>query len=191
MLQVRNGAKTWEVAHLFVVEGAEAQIRAVLLQAGRFVSSRHGERLFIRLPYDSDEILIVKETGFHEAFVEDVYGSPQQMTGDLHTPPLNFRPSLQSDAYGIFRLYSSVLSSSARSAVGLTFDQWRDSREAFHKGVREYVWEHDRRVAACVRLVQRGTVLIVDAMLHPDSKGVADALAVSYTHLTLPTSDLV
>ncbi|MDA1036564.1 MAG: hypothetical protein O3B65_06765 [Chloroflexi bacterium] len=176
VLRPRYGPKAWEVAHLFAADGADEQIESVLKQAARFASSRRGERLFIRLPNGSDEIRIAKQTGFREAFTEDVYKLPRAMSGDLHAPSLNVRPPLPSDTYGIFRLYSAVSSSSARSAVGLTLDQWQDSREGSRKDVREYVWEHDQRIAAWIRLAQRGGALTVDAMLHPDAKEMADAL---------------
>lgn len=183
VLRARYGPKAWEVAHLFAAAGANAQIESVLQQAARFVASRHGERLFIRLPEGSDETIIAKRTGFREAFNEDVYKLPRAMPGDLHAPSLNVRPPLPSDTYGIFRLYSAVLTSSARAAVGLTLDQWQDSREGSQKHVREYVWEHDQRVTAWLRLAQHGSALTVDAMLHPDAKDVADALVMYVARL--------
>ena len=176
VLRTRQGPKAWEVAHLFAADGADAQLESVLRQAAHFVSSRRGERLFIRLPNESGETFIAKQTGFREAYKEDVYKLPRSMSGDLHAPSLNVRPPMQSDTYGIFRLYSAVHTSSARSAVGLTLDQWQDSQEGPRKDVREYVWEHDQRIAAWIRLAQRGGRLTVDAMLHPDAKEMADAL---------------
>jgi hypothetical protein len=183
VLRARYGPKAWEVRHLFAAAGADAQIESVLRQAARFVASRHGERLFIRLPEGSDETTIAKRAGFCEAFNEDVYKLPGAMAGDLHAPSLNVRPPLPSDTYGIFRLYSAVITSSARAAVGLTLDQWQDSREGSWKHAREYVWEHDQRLTAWLRLAQHGSALTVDAMLHPDAKDMADALVMYVARL--------
>jgi hypothetical protein len=161
----RRGPKAWEVAHLFVAEGRDEQLASVLMQAGRFVASRLGERLFIRLPYGNDEIRIAKETGFRDAFTEDVYQLPRSMLVDLQAPSLNVRPLLPSDTYGIFRLYSEVMSSSARSVAGLTLAQWQDSRE-----------ESDQCIAAWIRLADRNGLLTIDAMLHPNEREMAGAL---------------
>ena len=181
----RRGPKAWEVAHLFVAEGRDEEVASVLRQAGCFVASRFGERLFIRLPHGSDEIRIAKETGFRDAFTEDVYQLPRPMLVDLQEPSLNVRPPLPSDTYGIFRLYSEVLSSSARSVAGLTLAQWQDSREQSQKNVREYVWESDQRIAAWIRLADRNGLLTIDAMLHANEREMAGALVRFVARLAL------
>ena len=183
VLRTRCGPKAWEVAHLFAADGRDDDVASVLQQAASFASKKRGERLFLRLPYESGAQLIAQSTGFREAFTEDVYRLPRPMSGDLHAPSLNVRPPLPSDTYGIFRLYSAVSSSSTRSAVGLTLDQWQDACERPRGDVREYVWEHNQHVAAWVRLAHRGGSLTVDAMLHPDEKQMAHALVMIVARL--------
>ena len=89
------------------------------------------------------------------------------------------RDALRSDEYHLFRLYNSVVPPGVRRLAGVTFDQWRDSRERGAGRGREYVLEGDRGLEGWLRVGRRGADGWMQAMLAPGSEGAAVALAAS------------
>jgi hypothetical protein len=57
-----------------------------------------------------------------------------------------------------------------RSALGLTFDEWRDARERRWKGGLEVVLPREGRIRAWLRLTGRGGVRWAELLLHPDEE---------------------
>ena len=183
VLRTRRGPRAWEVAHLFAAESATDEVQALLERAVGYVSSRGGERLFIRLPHRSPVQEIARLAGFQPAFTEEVFLLRHSMVPDPEAPSLDMRPPLSADMYGVFQLHSRALPSSVRAAVGLTLDQWQDFREEASGAIREYVWESEGRIRAWLQLDRGGGSLTFGAMLHPDEGGVTPALVSYATHL--------
>ena len=64
--------------------------------------------------------------------------------------------------------------SQVRRLAGVTFDQWRDSRERGSGRAREYVLEGERGLTGCLRVGRRGANGWLQAISAP---GAGDALA--------------
>ena len=178
VLRLRHGPRAWEVAHLFAGRGVDEAVADLLERAVAYVASRRGERLFLRVAHRSPIQQIAETAGFRVVVAEKVYTLAHPMAGDLHTLGMDVRPPLPADRYGIFRLYNAAYAPEARAAIGLTLDQWQDSLES-GSGMREYVWEHQGSIRGWVRLDQRGSSVVVDALIHPDEGNQAAAF-VSY-----------
>ena len=168
VVRPRCGPKAWEVAHLFAVDGANTALTDLLERSVSFVASQRGERLFLRVPLDGAAQQLAERSGFRRAYTEDVFTLARPMASDLHGPSLNVRPPLPADNYDIFRLYNATHPAEARAMIGLTLDQWHDSREQGRGRVREYVWVHEERIRGWFSLDHHRTSLTVEAVLHPD-----------------------
>jgi hypothetical protein len=177
VLRPRRGPKSWEIAHLFAVPGADTVITDLLESAVGFVASQRGERLFLRVPLEGGVQRLAERSGFRKAYTEDVFTLPRPMSADLHGSSLNVRPSLPSDAYDIFRLYNATFPAAARAVIALTLDQWQDGYERGRGHVREYVWIHEDQLRGWFRIDQHNSSVIVDAILHPDESARVSLLA--------------
>ncbi|MDA0799448.1 MAG: hypothetical protein O2826_04980 [Chloroflexi bacterium] len=176
-LQPRRGPRAWEISHLFAVAGADTALTDLLERVVGFVASQRGERLFLRVPFEGSAQHVAERSGFRKAYTEEVFTLARPMTGDLHGPSLNVRPSLLSDTYAIFRLYNATFPAAARAVIALTLDQWQDGYEHGRGHVREYVWIHDDQVRGWFRIDQHGASVMVDAILHPDESERVPLLA--------------
>ena len=95
-------------------------------------------------------------------------------TGTWATTP---REASRPDEYGVFRLYNAAVPPGVRRFAGVTFDQWRDSRERGPGRTREYVLEGDRGLDGWLRVGRRGANGWLQATLSPASRDAAATLA--------------
>lgn len=164
MLRARGAPSAWEVAHLFASAKGYLELDD-LIAAGTGAAARMGaERLFLRSPSDGPACGAAERAGFRRAFSEELF------TGLLRSAasaPQGIRPLLPSDVHGVFRLHSAALPASARSAVGMTIDQWAASREQAAGRAEEFVWETEQGLIAWLRLDRWGRSVTIEAVLHP------------------------
>ena len=200
--RTRSGPRAWEVDGLYLpaagspaiagkgtqgddggnhkLDQVNADALALLEDLFQAVGERAAERIFLRLPTDSPTIELARRSGFivvcNETLVEGpgplhLNGANGVAPDDLTTGGL--RPRLPSDSYGVFQLYCASVPSRVRQAMGLTFDQWQDGREAPARGVtptrqQEWVAEESGRIVGWVRLAGRGKSVGAEVMAHPD-----------------------
>jgi hypothetical protein len=176
ILKRRSGPRAWEIAHLYCDNRPEERLPSLLERAVGFVASQRGERLFLRVTHETPAEEIAQGCGFRPLFIEDVFSMERPMVTDADPGMLQLRPPLPADTYGIFRLYNAAYPASARSVMGVTLDQWKDSVEPGLGKVREYMWTQEQAVRAWVRFDQVRHVLLIDAMVHPDQAGEVPGL---------------
>ena len=196
--RTRSGPRAWEVDGLYLpatapavngygnggdsykLDQVNADALALLEDLFQAVGERSGERIFLRLPADSLALTLARRSGFivasNETLVEGpgslhLNGAARETAGNSTASGL--RPRLPSDEYGVFQLYCACVPARVRQAMGLTFDQWRDGREAPTRGVtptrqQEWVAEESGRIVGWVRLAGRGKSVGAEALAHPD-----------------------
>lgn len=197
--RTRSGPRTWEVDGLYLPAAApppvnghgrggdngkleQANVDALTLLEDLFqaVGQRAGERIFLRLPADSPALTLARRSGFivacNESLVEESGtrrpdGADGGRTG--HSTASGLRPRLPADDYRIFQLYCASVPARVRQAMGLTFDQWHDGREAPTRGMtttrqQEWVAEESDRIVGWMRLAARGKSVGAEVMAHPD-----------------------
>ncbi len=175
----RSGPSAWEVERLAAAQpedlGPELLEHLVLAAA-----SAGAERLFLRLPVDSPWCELAQRSGFTAFTHEQLYLI--SLSGWVAPPLLSLRPRQARDDMGLFRLYCVVAPPTVRQAVGITFQEWQDSREAFpsRRGL-EAVSEDEGGIQGWLRLTAWGSAREFAVMAHPlkgDVEGlVSHALA--------------
>ena len=196
--RTRSGPRAWEVDGLYLpataptenghghgedgckLDQANADTLALLEDLFQAVGERSGERIFLRLPTESPTLTLARRSGFIVACNETLVEGPGSLqlnggdgeTGD-HPTASGLRPRLPSDEYGVFQLYCASVPARVRQAMGLTFDQWHDGREAPTRGVtparqQEWVAEESGRIVGWVRLAGRGKSVGAEVLAHPD-----------------------
>ena len=192
--RTRSNSRAWEVDGLFLpvapvspVNGhnggkdpVNSDALTLLEDLFQAVGERSGERIFLRLPADSSSLTLARRSGFivvcNETLVEGPGSTPISdaagQRNDYWTVS-GVRPRLPSDDYGIFQLYCASVPVCVRQAMGLTFDQWQDGREAPTRGVtpafqREWIVEQAGRIVGWVRLAGRGKMVGAEVMVNPD-----------------------
>ena len=183
VVRPRQGPKSWEIAHLFTVEGTNTALADLLERSVGFVASQSGERLFLRVALDCSVQKLAEQSGFRRLYTEDVFTLHRPMPRTPDSPLLNVRPPLAADSYDIFRLYNATHSAAARASMGLTLEQWHDSREKSLGRAREYVWIHQERIHGWFSLDHHRTSLTLEAVLHPDEFDWAGPFVSYVAHL--------
>ncbi|MDE2937500.1 MAG: hypothetical protein OXR67_01060 [Chloroflexota bacterium] len=197
--RTRSGPRAWEVDGLYLPAAAptlngkgqgdddykldqmNAEALALLEDLFQAVGERSGERIFLRLPTESPTLTLARRSGFIVACNETLVEGPGSLhlngadgeTAD-HSTARGLRTRLPSDEYGVFQLYCASVPARVRQAMGLTFDQWRDGREAPTRSVaptrqQEWVAEESGRIVGWVRLAGRGKSVGAEVMAHPDN----------------------
>ena len=191
--RVRGGRRAWEIDRLFLTQeadrfsangnGQHSPPSTVALelfdQVGQAAGALRAERIFLRLPAKSPIFLMARRAGFFPYFEEmllegTVSGSPR--SGETkETDPADWQDLLTEDQYSLFQLYCAATPQMVRSAVGLTFDQWRDAQE--NRGNRrDLVAKEGGRVVSWLGLSKRRQVTGVDALVHPGDPSLLKAL---------------
>lgn len=191
--RVRSGRRAWEIDRLFLSQetdrfsangnGQHSPPSTVALelfdQVGQAAGALRAERIFLRIPAKSTIILMARRAGFFPYFEEMLLegtasGSPNSREKE-RTDHLDWQDLLTEDHYSLFQLYCAATPQMVRSAVGLTFDQWRDAQE--HLGNRrDLVAKEGGRVVSWLGLSKRRQVTAVDALVHPGDPNLLQAM---------------
>ena len=134
------------------------------------------QRVFLRLPAGCALLDAARRAGYFPAHYETLMVSQRSDSApgrvqQWENPP---RQASRRDEYDLFRLYSAAVPSQVRRLAGVTFDQWRDSRERGPGRAREYVLDGERRLAGRLSVGRRGANGWLQAMAPP---GAGDAPA--------------
>ena len=176
----RSGKKSWEVSHLYAAPDSDGALMALLEQTSAASAYGGAERVFLRVEADSDIIPAARRAGFFPCFRETLY---RRQTSGLETGRGLFDADSHSvrrrpeHDHALFRIYNETTPLKARQLVGMTLEQWKDSREPAVGRPKERALELDGAVRGWLGTSVRSGVGRIEIMLHPD-----------YTALT---SDLV
>ena len=139
-------------------------------------ASMGAQRVFLRVPSVSPVADIAQRAGFLANSTEILLEGGGRSWGERQAHDLVLRPRLPHEDYSIFQLYSAATPSSVRSGVGMTFDQWKDSRDGGGGGIREEVHEREGRIVAWLGSDLGSRPPRVELMVHPDAGEALPAL---------------
>ncbi|MBI2918009.1 MAG: GNAT family N-acetyltransferase [Chloroflexi bacterium] len=167
----RSGPLAWEIERLTAVEpegvGSELLEHLVMAAAGA-----GADRIFLRLPVDSAWCEVAQRVGFASYMQEQLYlGS---LPSWVVPPALPLRPRQALDDLGLFRLYCLVAPTTVRQFVGITLQEWQQSREPlpFRRG-QEMVTEEDGTLTGWLRLTAWSQARDFAVMAHPHKGDLA------------------
>ena len=174
-----HGRRSWQVTQLLAGECAEGAVTRVLEWVSAEAARAGAERVFLRLPADCILLDAARRSGYFPAYYETLMRSqPPELApvpaGPRATDP---REASRPDEYGVFRLYNAAVPPVVRRLAGVTFDQWRDSRERGPGRGREYVLEGDRALEGWLRVGRKGANGWMQGTLAPASMDAALTLA--------------
>lgn len=196
--RIRSGHRAWEIDRLFLAcdsedlstngdpfpsapigRGDESQhinsnpnlvALELMEQIARETGPLKAERIFLRLPTKSRVFTLARQAGFFPYYEETLLESAGALEPQQHpaTPPENWQESSPEDNFSLFQLYCAATPQPVRTAVGMTFDQWRDAQEP--PGHRQtWISKCDGRVVARLGLSWRGPMMGGEVMADPGS----------------------
>jgi len=170
---VRNRSHmcTWEVEHL-VLKNCDADSCISLLERLSLTGGELGiERIFLRLPKDSDLLAAACDAGFSPYLTEDLhyFNSEDDTIGAFtdHVSPLSRRKRPE-DEYGIFELYRKCVPASIQWIEGLTFKDWQVNRE--RASGTEWVFEKNGQLIGWLNVKRRKRHGQLDILALPEEE---------------------
>ena len=189
--RVRAGRRVWEVDRLYLpseglptgggqsdLQPDDIPIRLLehLIQA---VGAQQAERVFLRLPSESQVVPLAQRAGLLPCFEETLLERPARRIRDdrAATKATVSRERVAQDKYPLFQLFSAATPQHVRAALGLTFDQWWDAQETQLGRQEERLTEQNGRLTGWLSIWSRHGVEAGEVMAHPEHPESLSALA--------------
>ena len=187
LLRRLRGKGAWEIVHIFASDDGLDSTEDLLKSCVSHAGMQGADRIFLRLPIDSPLRDCARTAGFTGIRHEVVYTLKRAMRPIYGTLASGLRSRRPVDAHEVYRLYNSATPVDTRAAIGMTFEQWNDSRDAPGNSVKEYVCTDGYRVSGWLRLDSRRPEIRVDATLLDPTSGaslglVSDAATIAPQH---------
>ena len=175
----RSGMKSWEISHLYATPDSGDALIALLEQAAALSAHGGAERVFLRVEADSDITTTARRAGFLPCYLETLYRGQTTVSksrrGLFDTDAHSMKRGPEHD-HALFRLYNETTPVKVRQLVGMTLDQWKDSRERPTGRRAERVVEVDGSVRIWLATSARSGVGQIEVALHPDYTALAPDL---------------
>jgi hypothetical protein len=169
----RGGNGAWEIDYLLDAT-PESRVTSDLLEYVVAQAGKDGaQKVFLRLPADSDLLQPVLESGFLAYQEETLFAGGVASVPNRETPA-GLRGAAASDSYPLFRLYCTATPESTRRFEAATFDEWHDAQERrWLRNGLHLVLERDSRLRGQVRVSRLPQGLMLDLLI--DSEASEDA----------------
>ena len=172
----RSGTRSWEISHLYATLDSGDALIALLEQAAVVSAYGGAERVFLRVEADADTIPTARRAGFFPCYLETLYRGQTAVSksrrGLFDTDAHSTKRGPEHD-HALFRLYNETTPVKVRQLVGMTLDQWKDSRERSTGRRIERVVKVDGNVRSWFATSVRSGVGRIDVVLHPDYSALA------------------
>ena len=172
----RSGAKSWEVSHLYATLDSGDALIALLERAAAVSAYGGAERVFLRVEADGYTIATARRAGFFPRYLETLYlrqtATSKSRRGLFDMDAHSTKRGPEHD-HALFRLYNETTPVKVRQLVGMTLDQWKDSRERSVGRRRERVVEVNGSPRIWFATSVRSGVGRIDVALHPDYAALA------------------
>ena len=154
-----RGRSSWQVTQLVASDDAESAAERVLERVSAAAGRSGAQRLFLRLPAESDLLGAARRAGYFAIYHETLLvleqpNVPRDRSERRGKAP---RDASRRDEYDLFRLYNAAVPAQVRRLAGVTFDQWRDSRALGPGRTREFVQDGEHGLAGWLSVGRRGT----------------------------------
>ena len=184
-VRVRSSPKAWEIDRIHLNDGADRMAAELLERLTQWVGQRGAERVFLRVPKESPLIESAQLVGFSTYLCEYlVQGEAGQVRSgyDVLGEPELLRLCQPHEEYDLFQLYCTSTPASVRSALGITFDQWRDAQDRAFEGTAKWVYTKDGRISGWLSLHPRRSACLVDLMVRPDEEVLLPLVQFALAH---------
>jgi hypothetical protein len=168
--RMRSGVRAWEVDRLHLKESAQAL--DLLEQIVQCAGSRGAERVFLRVPCDSEIVDQARRAGFFPYYEE------MHLTGTEWLPETSISGDVADrfttadrrapDQHGLFQLYCAATPQRVREGIGVTIDQWQDSQEPARTRRSETVLKIDGKIVGWRMREPFGKTAAGQMIGHPD-----------------------
>lgn len=155
-IRQRSGPSAWEVSSIYLEQGHE-KIGFNLLDAlGMTTDLLPISRFFLRLPQDSGLLETARQAGFSLYASQRLYGLSARSSEPEKLIPtgVRFRRKSPGEDFQHFQLYGRAVPERIRQAEGMTFEEWRESRERVLRGVN-YLCEWKGKAVGWVNFKRR------------------------------------
>jgi hypothetical protein len=171
----RGGSLAWEIDYLLDTTPDRSVAAAMLEYAVTQAGKEGAQKIFLRLPADSDLMPAVLEAGFL-AYQEETLYARRPARGSAEKVAIELRPGVASDSYPLFRLYCQVTPESTRRFEAATFDEWHAAQERrWQKNGLHLIQERNGSPSGLIRACRLPHGIMLDLLL--DSTSAADAAA--------------
>jgi len=164
----RSGNRTWEVTHLLLSPHHDPSASDLIRHIAEDVAQHGGERVFLRLRGDDAAVSELARCGLNISCRELLFKGRRKLGFSRRKVVMRKRKT--GDSYKLFRLYNTATPFETRSALGLTFEQWRSSRERVKGRIAECVYEKDDVIRGWVKTIQRMGYGQIQMMVHPEDE---------------------
>ena len=192
--RMRSGVRAWEVDRLHLQEADQAL--DLLEQVVRAAGARGAEKVFLRVPSDSQIADVARRVGFFSYYQEthltglDRADGMADVTANVNGHQVGtierFTPEARTplDNQGLFQLYCAATPQRVREGIGLTIDQWSDSQEQARPHRNEGILKLDGKIVGWRMREPFGQTVAGRVAAHPDCPDVMPHL-VQMLHNTL------
>ncbi|MCH9017771.1 MAG: hypothetical protein IIB89_08455 [Chloroflexi bacterium] len=168
--RVRSGVRAWEVDRLHLQESDQAL--DLLEQVVRGAGFRGAERVFLRVPSDSQIVDVARRAGFFPYYEELHLTGSEWLPGADHVSEdtagrFTAEDRSAVDRQGLFQLYCAATPQRVREGVGVTAGQWWDSQEPARTRRNETVLKHDGKIVGWRMREPFGKTAAGQMMGHP------------------------
>ena len=163
--RVRSGIRSWEVDRLHLKD--TGQTFDLLERAVYSAGCRGAERVFLRVPYDSELVDAARKVGFFPYYTEVHLAGMGELTNTSVTE-FSVGHRTPTDLQGLFQLYCAATPQEVRQGIGMTIDQWNDSQEPAQTQRNESVLKLDGRIVGWRMCEPFGKVTAGQTLGHPE-----------------------
>jgi len=171
IVSARNSSSpnAWQIDYLRVKD--EECGFALLYRLSAAGAEKGAKKVFLRLHSDSPLMDGARRSGFscYTKYYLYRYDGAGKL-GTAETPPTyHLRPRSSADDYRLFELYNATVPAPVRTAEGLTFAEWRESRDrsSWQEHHQEFVLQKEESLAGWLRISTAGGSGRFEAMFHP------------------------
>jgi len=171
IVSARNSSSpnAWQIDYLRVKD--EECGFALLDRLSAAGAEKGAKKVFLRLHSDSPLMDGARRSGFscYTKYYLYRYDGAGKL-GTAETPPAyHLRPRSSADDYRLFELYNATVPAPVRTAEGLTFAEWRESRDrsSWQEHHQEFVLQKEESLAGWLRISTAGGSGRFEAMFHP------------------------
>ena len=149
-LRRRSGPGKWEIERLLLTDHYEEYGMDLLERLGTAWKDIGLERLFLRLDSTSPLVDMARQAGFGHYKSEYLFLLEDRTPATVQTDKLGLIQRVKEDDYALFKLYNTVVPPKVRSAEGMTFQEWVESKEK--AAWKEYVVRKEGDISVWLKL---------------------------------------
>ena len=171
-----SGPRAWQISRLYLAGQDDAVFLELAEWLTHYVGYRGAERLVLRVPLGSPVEEVARRAGFFPNVRQTLLEG--EGTGSVHRPDGTpaFRPVQPHEQFALFQLYCASTPAPVRSALGATFDQWKDSMEPLRGKLEDVCYEQESRICAWLCISRNSGAVQAQLMVHPKAASMLPAL---------------